>query len=67
MRLRRIHHKTVRIIKIGLKDVFENATIHQAIIPAKAANMFYLAEGDAVFRLSSGKPEKNPVDPVNPV
>jgi len=67
MRLRRIHHKTVRIIKIGLKDVPENATIHQAIIPTKAANVFYLAEGDDVSRLSSGKPGKNPVDPVNPV
>jgi hypothetical protein len=27
----------------------------------------HLAEGDAVSRLSSGKPGKDPVDPVNPV
>jgi hypothetical protein len=31
------------------------------------AHNAYLAGGDAVFRLSIGKPEKNPVDPVYPV
>jgi len=43
------------------------ASVQLIINLPKFAYKVFIAEGDAVSRLSSGRPGKNPVNPVNPV